>query len=285
MKKSSVDSNGFDDIGFVVQPLVDVLSHEKVRELRKRLSLVCEHRITPTRVLGELGTEVNQIFEKAFEYINCSEIMGHDVKLMPIFHVARNYHVSRTETPFAGWHRDAGGEYRYAGCRKLLNDPEYRFAKIGIYLQLNDTTAGGSIDVIPGSHRWGRLRYSLIANLFEFSRIGIKFFGKNRLVAFDHWVCKKMGVRSLSLKEMEIALFDSRLIHRGTPHQGLSTKDSIPLNFKAFESDATDKFVLYCHVGNSLGVDSYFLDRSRRPGNESEFKFWVEDYAFFKKLD
>ena len=84
------------------------------------------------------------------------------ISVLPTFIIQRNHHVDVSKT--LGWHRDCGGEFIYKYCTKKLCDKSYVLGKIGIYFQENGEF-GGSIDLIPYSHRYFDPRTILIRKL------------------------------------------------------------------------------------------------------------------------
>jgi hypothetical protein len=108
---------------------------------------------------------------------------------------------------------------------------------------------------------------------------------------------KLTGSISSDIKSGDALIFDSRILHKGS----LASKDienSLVFNHETLQAELPEehtKYVLYSHFGNSIGIESYFLDRLNRVGGENEYEEWIEDskkiskfskvHPFFRKFD
>ena len=223
-----------------------------------------------------------------------------DVSLLPPFNIARNYLPHSIYTESLGWHRDANGEAAHSNCKKFLEDSNYVFGKIGIYLQ-NNSEYGGAVDVIPGSNR----DFETPPKGWSFSIFWIKvitFFQRYipslyKLLSRSKIVSKLIKFVSSDIKSGDALIFDSRTLHKGS----LASKEienSLVYNHKTLQAELPKKhtkYVLYSHFGNSIGIKSYFLDRLNRDGGENEYVEWVKDskkidkfskvHPFYRKFD
>lgn len=275
-------SQKYRDDGFYFEPLLDLISRKDLDSLRDEIDLKCVEKITLTKDLDCLGLRINQLFRQIFDRLDCVTTLGTTCRPLPWFHIARNYTISKVFSAYGGWHRDAGGEYRLKECRKLLQKDTYRFAKLGIYLQRNDENRGGAIDVIPGSHRWSRLRAFLTLRSFEVLRILARLISVKCVEKIDQVFCLLMRVKTVGIENCVAVVFDSRILHRGTPNKGADKFRSSTIPATCFET-ISNKLVLYCHVGNKVGVDSYLLERVRREQSRDEFDQWVQELEFFNE--
>jgi hypothetical protein len=214
--------------------------------------------------------------------------------------MARNYLPHSLYTEGSGWHRDASGEMVIKDCRKALENSNYTFGKIGIYLQDN-SEYGGAIDVIPGSNRdffnypKGRsipgFWISVFAHLQRYA------FPIYKLLSNTNIMSKLTKMINTDIKAGDALIFDSRVFHKGTFARKDIEKNLVyhHSTLQAELPEHHEKYVLYSHFGNSIAIDSYFLDRLNRKGGENEVNEWVEDaksvcknshkHHFFRKYD
>ncbi len=209
------------------------------------------------------------------------------ISVLPPFEIQRNYHVDVSKT--LGWHRDCGGELVYKYCTKKLCDKSYVLGKIGIYFQENGEF-GGSIDLIPYSHRYFDPKKIFIRKLK-----GIPLFITNKLHSYFRTIYRllpeKFYMNSVRAKKIfpqigSPVLFDSRIIHRGSPI------DEKVRNQVRFFSDKTcaelpktkTKYSVYAHFGSSIAVDSYMFDRLKREDNSSELRTWCNEQKEVEKF-
>ena len=81
-------------------------------------------------------------------------------------------------------------------------------------------------------------------------------------------------------------LFDSRIIHRGSP---IDDKVRDKANFSSTKNHAEipkikTKYSLYVHFGSSIAVDSYMFDRLKRKGGSPELKRWCHEQKMVEKF-
>ena len=209
------------------------------------------------------------------------------ISVLPSFDIQRNYHVDVLET--LGWHRDCGGEFVYKYCTKKLCDKSYVLGKIGIYFQENGEF-GGSIDLIPYSHRYFDPRTILIRKLK-----GIPLFITDKLHSHFRTLYRllpeKFYMNSVRAKKIfpqigSPVLFDSRIIHRGSP-----IDEKVRNQVRFFHDKncvelpkAKNKYSVYAHFGSSVAVDSYMFDRLKREDNSSELRTWCNEQKEVEKF-
>ena len=153
-----------------------------------------------------------------------------------------------------GWHVDSGAE----GKQPYLLDPQYRFAKCGVYLQDNSAEWGGGIDVLRGGHRFPvgtsnpRLAFRIKTGL---NQLGILMRG-----------------RRLDLKAGDAAIFDSRLPHRSTIPQrlGANSREDAKRGFITDVPPEKAKYVLYWDAGRRACADTFISFAETRARKELE---------------
>ena len=209
------------------------------------------------------------------------------ISILPTFDIQRNYHIDLLKS--LGWHRDCGGEFLHKYCTKKLCDKSYVMGKLGIYFQENGEF-GGSIDLIPYSHRYFNPKTIFIRKLK-----GIPLFITGKLHSYFRKIYRclpeKFYMNSIRAKRMyptigSPVLFDSRIIHRGSP---IDNKVRDKVNFSSTPHHAEvpktkTKYSLYVHFGSSIAVDSYMFDRLKREGHSSELKIWCNDQKMVEKF-
>ena len=211
------------------------------------------------------------------------------ISVVPVFNIQRNYHIDRLNSPGIGWHRDCGGEFEYDYCRKKLYDKSYIFGKIGIYLQEN-SAYGGSIDLIPYSHRYFSPKTIFIRKL---KGIPLKFISKiqTRFPRIYKLLPEKFFMYNIGAKRMfpkigSPVLFDSRITHRGSPIDDTVRKEInfFPEKVSADTPKNKIKYSIYAQFGSTLAVDSYMFDRLKRKGHESELRRWCFEQQKVEEL-
>lgn len=273
-----------------------IIKNEETSKLRKMLDENFEFLGFP-KTISLFDLKDNKLIEKILEIFNSNEIKNFILSLsnatnskinfLPKFLIQRNYHVDRFLSPSVGWHRDCGGELSYKYCREILSSDNYVFGKLGIYLQEN-SIYGGSIDVIPYSHNYIKnknyiqkklngLRLFLIAKLQKHFLKIYKYFSENYFMLF-------LNAKRLYPKVGSFVLFDSRIIHRGTPIDD-SVRSNVIFNSKEHYADVKKKYTkysLYVDIGNAKALDSYLYDRNKR---KNSFKNKNNNYQTNKEIE
>ena len=234
-------------------------------------------------ILNAIDSEwIQSTFKKIGNNYNTS------ISPLPIFEIQRNYHIDRFETNGMGWHRDCSGEMQYDYCKKKVFDKSYIFGKIGIYLQEN-LEYGGSIDLIPFSHKDVKARNIILNKL---SNIPLKLLQK--LHSIFPKIYRKISetvymnilkAKKLFPKKGSLILFDSRILHRGSPIEDY-VRNEVLFDSKhhAIVPSTKTKYSIYCHFGSTLAYDSYMYDRLKRKGNSLELQRCVNEQKQLKNF-
>lgn len=223
--------------------------------------------------------------------LNLSRNFKEKVSLIPRFVIQRNYHVDRLESPGVGWHRDCGGELKYKYCVEKLSTGSYVFGKLGIYLQKN-SLYGGSIDVIPNSHKYIKLKKFILRkitgiNLFLVVKVQ-KYFPKIYKFLSENFFMNILRAKRLYPEVGSFVMFDSRIVHRGSPIDD-SVRANVDFQPKEHFADVNKKytkFSLYVDVGSRIALDSYLYDRNRRKGyfqGKNQTKIEIKELDTIKK--
>ena len=194
-------------------------------------------QLRPTELLEHLPEVVSLQFSPAIVEV-ARQIYGDD------FHYVNDIHIQRNQKLIeghAGWHIDASSNFALRYLNNALDIHRYRFAKIGVYLQSGDCPIGGSVDIVPKTHRIGRIARGLMLRLLEsklnrlFSKIG------NRL-----GFAKLFGAVSMDLRLQpgDCMIFDCRLVHRSSPVLGRGKRTS-PVG-----EVPDDKLTVYWEIGD-----------------------------------
>ena len=96
-----------------------------------------------------------------------------------------------------------------------------------------------------------------------------------------------LGAKRLYPQIGAAVLFDSRIIHRGSPISKKKLKE-IKYIEGAYQADTpkhATKYTIYCHIGTTDALDSYFYDRLKRKNSSEELKTWSEQVNFISKFD
>lgn len=132
-----------------------------------------------------------------------------------------------------GWHIDCGTEY--ALRRQYLFDENYKFLKVGIYLQDDTLEFGGGIEIQRKSHHlFYRAKNSKFSKIFLSSRVN-----------FPHL----FNAERLSVASGDAVLFDSRLLHR-------SSSNIVPVQY--FSNDDAKIAIYWTVAGSKFLAESYY---------------------------
>ena len=165
----------------------------------------------------------------------------------------------------------------------------YFFSKIGVYLQKNGDY-GGSIDIIKKSHKnFSKIRTLLrkIKNLpLRLVMIIHKKFNDFYLAVPEKIFMFFLNAKKLYPEESSAVFFDSRIIHRGSPIAKVKLREVnyVKGQYHAKLPQEKDKYSLYCQLGTSDAVDSYFYDRLKRKNNSDEIAIWIKQIDIFLVL-
>ena len=237
---------------------------------------------------------------KAF-FKELSEQTGEEITLFPFVHVMRNY-FSGPQSGLDGWHNDAGGEYPYNYCLEKMKSGKYVFGKISISLQ-NNGKNGGNIDIAHATYKNNSkksLRQRFSAKL---SHLYFKIFKKSHSFPFgirDQWFSDLSSLitnpKTLNPNPLDVIAFEHRLYHRGTPVSPSQWKSYLKeftslrmenyRSLKEFNFKEKNKYMIYVHFGNFIGLQSYIYDRSKRNNWREERERWFiqhKELNLFKK--
>ena len=251
MNISSYKNNGF----VIVK---NVIPTENILDLRDKLMSE-----VPSNFVGDLQndyvTSTSELYKYQFDknlVKTLKQIFGDDIYMMNDFNLQFNNPDNRGKD--AGWHTDANSEQaRYV---PYLNNNNYQFCKVGIFLQENSIEFGGGIDVEIGGHHSYRDTNNRILNLILY-RIDRLFLSKFR---------KRIRV---PIEAGDCVIFDSRLPHASS--KPLLSGDKIPRENK--------KITLYYNVaGNIVDAERFYLNSCIRvfTGDESASKFFTSYLRF-----
>ncbi len=281
----SYSKNGY----FITNPLFD---DNELFNLREDLDKELKFSKEGARI-GIEKIQNQNLLKKIIEIFSSNEIkyiaeqtelsLDKNTFMLPLFEIHKNLHVNPKES--IGWHKDCGGETKYEYCKNILYDKKYFFPKIGIYLQKNEEY-GGCIDIIKLSHK-----KNIISKIKTVSFILVgavhKYFNSLYFAFPEKMFMFFLGAQKLNPKVGSAVIFDSRIIHRGSPIEKHKIKH---LNFIKGKNYVTvpekkEKYSLYCQFGTSDAVDSYFYDRLKRKNNANEINVWLKQVDIIKKID
>jgi len=305
-----IKANKFLDEGVALISKNSNYNINKVKSLRNEIELEFKNKGYPMQIeLNEI--ENINIHKKIYNLFANKELKefldnlslklnGSPVTIFPSIHIMRNY-LSGPHFGMHGWHSDSLGERPYDFCFKRLKSKNYLFGKISIALQKN-TKIGGNIDIAKATFKnYGQIaNRQIIANQLQakYLRIFKKSFPLS-IKRFDSWFTDLFALitnpKSINPNPYDIVAFHSQLFHRGTPpspkgwqeilksnHSAVINKEGLSKNINLKKKN---KFIIYAHFGNLIGVESYLYDRSRRiynwEKNQNEKRCWLKQY----KLD
>jgi len=226
-----------------------------------------------------------------------SSCNGENVVLFPFINVMRNY-FSGPQQGQHGWHNDLRGEWDYSYCRERIMSGQYIFGKLSIALQ-NNGIMGGNIDIALSTFNKGKGSKSLrqrISNKLQSSilqlleKVNIPLFSIG-----DLWITDLISLitnpRSINPDPLQTIAFDHSIHHRGTPHSPLGWQKVLnndltasltkERHLKNVNLHGWNKYMIYMHFGNKVGLESYLYDRSRRNTWATECERWVSQYKNF----
>lgn len=230
-----------------------------------------------------------------------SKKTGEEITVFPFIDVMRNY-FSGPQCGFDGWHNDAGGEYPYNYCLEKMKTGKYIFGKISISLQ-NNGINGGNIDIAQATYKNNSKKSLRQRVSSKLSHLYFKFFKKSPPFPFgigDQWFSDLSSLitnpKTLNPSPLDVIAFEHRLYHRGTPVSPSQWKaylkeyPSLKMeNYripKEFNLKEKNKYMVYAHFGNFIGLQSYVYDRSKRKNWLEEKERWFIQYSeleLFKK--
>ena len=111
----------------------------------------------------------------------------------------------------------------------------------------------------------------------------------------DLWITDLISLitnpRSINPDPLQTIAFDHSIHHRGTPHSPLGWQKVLnndltasltkERHLKNVNLHGWNKYMIYMHFGNKVGLESYLYDRSRRNTWATECERWVSQYKNF----
>ncbi len=179
-------------------------------------------------------------------------IFGDDFEYIPDFIIQINSFGQKEKKYKPGWHVDSASE----GPAKYFLKKDYKFAKMGIYLQDNSKEYGGGINLTPGGHRI-YLKFLPVRIVFFIKKLKDKL----NIIFNNHFIKSKPG---------DIIIFDSRLPHASS----LPKIDNQFIVQNKNEINKIDglgnnsKFVFYCNVCSSKESPDFMKHSFKRSLNE-----------------
>lgn len=265
-----------------------LISNNDVNSLREALNKEFENKNRFRIFLNDIKNEKTQEFviNKLLDSIKFQQsikelkkLTNEKIYLFPPIEIMRNYQVNLYHS--LGWHKDCQLELNYDYCKKIINSKDYFFSKVGFYLQENNEY-GGSIDVIKKSFKFipHHSKKQLFKNFqIKLNRLPLK------IINFIHKINAKFYklipeefymkfLNAISLKPLpgSAIIFDTRIVHRGTPISKKvekkikflnadQEKDGLYFTDTNFENS---KFTIYCLLGTERGIKSYIYERLHR---------------------
>ncbi len=264
---SKVDKKGF----VLIQSL---LSEEEVNLIRNKLDyyfkdkpqkrmLNLEETISNIDLIEQiqLNTELLSTLDSLFSIDNWNYVND--------FQLIKNMSSKKT----GGWHADINSQYSKNPEKKKLDLENYKFLKIGIYLQDKKCPYGSSIEVIPYSYLLPQWAYSL--TVFLLNR---KFLGK-----LGNLFSRKID---LDITAGDCIIFDSRLIHRSS-FSNLSEKMEITSYSEGVFKEHTDnnKYALYFEAGDPSSCKQFLNSNLSRAKDDSFFSNYLsKDKSYYFTL-
>jgi hypothetical protein len=268
-------------------------SLEREFELKSNPRQIYLHEIVDKGVISEIIKLLSSKSILNFFSSLESEYKCEDVTLFPYILVTRNY-FSGPQNGEHGWHCDAGGEYSYEYCRDRLSSDNYLFGKLSISLQQNGQM-GGNIDIAEATLKHNHVVSLLqrISNKLQniYLNIGKRSHALPSLIG-DQWLTDLIALltspKCVDPNPLQVIAFGHRLFHRGTPisprawSEILNKHPSAEIEGSRLSGNINlgsfDKYMIYAHLGNKTGLESYIYDRSRRPGWQKERSAWIQQY-------
>ena len=230
--------------GFIIVP--NLLNLEEVQSFRKKISSEFnekkDRKGLATREVIEKIPSILDILLKE-KLITClKEIFDHDFSYSNGLNIQKN---NTCLTATEGWHEDVQSQKLIKNVNKTLDQPHYKFCKIGIYLQNNSCPFGSSVDIFPRSHKFNNFFKHFIFYLL-----------------FKRWI--GVPIRSLFTKKLDqvvragdVVIFDSHLIHRSSlvRDESLKQKESHERDLLVNSDDY--KFSIYFEGGKVTSCKQY----------------------------
>lgn len=255
----------FEDKGFVI--VKNLITETQLKDLRMIINNHFENCEKRMETLSFFNKNPH-IYELQFnnELIKiCKEIFGE--KFVVNNSIQIQYNMFGINDKYLGWHIDCGHEYSSSNYKHLYNN-NYRFAKIGIYLQDNTLNFGGGIDVLNKSHKVFKLKSKFLTRIyFKILLTYLKRANSHKYTLFT--------------KAGDAVIFDSRLMHRSTIN--LKTRSNSTGASRNFNHNSENsKISIYWSMGNKFS-DEYFKQDMIERANE-EYSQKAEEVVYNEYL-
>ncbi len=261
----------FDKEGYLL--VKDFLSEKEVVSIRKKADTFFNN--DPTRRMM-IASEVIKYFpeiEKIQTSPTISKILDElfekdDWAYINDFQLQKNL----VNIGHGGWHADCNSQYADKSTKNKLDRENYKFCKIGIYLQDGKCPYGGSIEILRSSHKLPKFLYSFFSFIFN-----------NRILSiFTSDIFRKKIDKNLNAGDLII--FDCRLIHRSSKIKNLSNLNLDNYSQGVFkEVGDVSKYSLYFEVGDKRSNEIFLLNNFKRSYMEDDIFF--SDYLRFSDED
>lgn len=172
--------------------------------------------------------------------------------------VQRNVLPAAVDSP----HLDCQAEYRFLESSAHLLDPNFLFAKIGVYLQDNTAETGGGIDIYERGHRW----------------VGNGVFFRYRF--YKRWLRPFMArhMKRMDTKAGDVLIFDCRLPHRSTFAEALNLADYTESDDGTVAvAEEKAKYAIYWEVTRA-GDEHHFVANAKQRALKEEMARPVDFY-------
>tara|TARA_B100001063_G_scaffold247286_1_gene292166 strand:- start:2950 stop:3864 length:915 start_codon:yes stop_codon:yes gene_type:complete len=235
--------------------LKNVLSETEINDLRKSVNKHFNSQKSKRMEMIDYFNDNPSIYNLQFKskiIKACNNIFGENFYINNSIQV--QYNMFGINDKYLGWHIDCGHEYSQKNNSHLYNR-DYKFAKIGIYLQDNSTDYGGGIDLISKSQ-----------NIFSFkSKILTKIYLTINLFLLKF---SKPHANTIFSKAGDVLIFDSRILHRSTINNKTRDDSLLHAGRNKFNTDENSKIAIYWTVGNQFSNGKYIEDMKIRAARE-----------------
>lgn len=225
--------------GYII--IKNALGKEECEFLRNKcVEIIGENRMIDGMKSLKVKEFYNTIFKKKILEGMKASLENEKVYLLPDMQVHRNIYKA------GGWHTDSDSEKKNG----YLENNDYKFYKVGIYLQENNANFDGGINILPKSHNYINFKKKTLGKIFYI--LLVKLFNKFPII-FDDLLSKKVVVEA-----GDAVIFDSRVAHSGSI-----------TNFKK-NNRTKDKIVIYWNFSNKKYSMKYLENSINRLNNDDK---------------
>ena len=247
--------------------LKKIISQDEVFEIRKNLDSFFsgypkKRMLNLEDSIKEVGSIENIQLNKSLLSSISSLFSDGDWKYVNDFQVLKNM----ASKGRGGWHADCNSQYSMPHLNKDMSLQNYKFLKIGLYLQGPECKFGSSIETIPYSHLLPKWGYKLLTFCLNKT-----FFGE--------FLARLISVKLDKLVDSgDCILFDCRLIHRSSPVYGEDTNSDLFNKVGgAYEihKPGENKYAFYFEVGDSKSCIQFLRSNTERVKYDND-NFFIE---------